>query len=292
VPDWLAIVSALEDQGVKFRGSHEARPVGGGDISAAWRLETGNESLFIKTGPAAAMDMFAAEADGLNELARAKAVRVPKVIGCGLSRGSAFIALEWLRFSVASAQTESRFGTQLAALHRHRSDRYGWHRNNTIGRTPQNNPWTEDWIAFFRKYRLGFQLRLAAENGYGGELQALGKKLVEGLPALFVGYDPVPSLLHGDLWGGNWASVDGDPVIFDPAVYYGDRETDLAMTRLFGGFGAAFYESYQAAWPLEDGSAQRQELYRLYHILNHLNLFGGSYRGSAVSSLRMLVAPL
>ena len=144
----------------------------------------------------------------------------------------------------------------------------------------------------WREQRLGFQFRLAARNGHSGELQALGRKLIDGLPALFAGYEPVPSLLHGDLWGGNWASVDGDPVIFDPAVYYGDRETDLAMTHLFGGFGAAFYTAYRQAWPLEEGSAARQELYQLYHVLNHLNLFGGGYLGRAVGILRTLCARL
>ena len=135
---------------------------------------------------------------------------------------------------------------------------------------------------------MGFQLRLAAENGFTGALQEQGARLVKRLPAYFENYKPLPSLLHGDLWGGNWASCNGAPVIFDPAVYFGDRESDLAMTRLFGGFGSAFYAASEAAWPLEPGHEARNDIYQLYHVLNHLNLFGSGYLGRAIQLLRKL----
>lgn len=265
------------------------RPVGGGDISAAWQLETGSGGIFLKTGPVAAIDMFAAEAEGLSEIALANALRVPEVLAVGETSSTAFLALEWLPFERPGKACEERLGQQLAAMHRTTADRFGWHRDNTIGLTPQHNPWSADWAAFFREHRLGYQLELAATNGYRGELQQEGSRLLQRLPSLFENYRPLPSLLHGDLWGGNWAASGGEPVIFDPAVYYGDRETDLAMTRLFGGFGRAFYDAYEAAWPLQPGSARRQELYQLYHVLNHLNLFGGGYRGRALALIRSLV---
>ncbi len=292
MPDWQAISQALADHGVDAAAATNPRPVRGGDINAAWRLETDGGTLFLKTGPLAAYDMFEAEADGLAELAKADAVRVPEVFAAGTTDGDAFIALEWLDLEGKSTSAEEALGTQLAALHRRTEKRFGWFRDNTIGLTPQINTWSDDWIEFFRRERLEFQLALAARNGHSGELQSLGRRLSDGLDALFDDYAPQPSLLHGDLWGGNWAVAGGDPVIFDPAAYYGDRESDLAMTRLFGGFGIAFYRAYESAWPLEDGSDRRQTLYQLYHLLNHLNLFGGGYLGSALTSLRSLCGVL
>ena len=243
--------------------------------------------VFRKTAPAAALQMFEAEVDGLNELREAGAVRVPKVIGCGVAGGECYLDLERLHLERPSSDTERHFGEQLANLHRHTKERFGWFRDNTIGPTPQKNDWSEDWISFFRRHRLGFQLELAAANGY--ELREPGEALCDSLPQLFVGYEPMASLLHGDLWAGNWGSVNGEPVIFDPAVYYGDRESDIAMTMLFGGFGKPFYESYEKAWPMAPGHEQRLKLYQLYHVLNHLNLFGRSYLGQARQLMRELL---
>ena len=159
-----------------------------------------------------------------------------------------------------------------------------------LGATRQPNNWHTDWITFWREQRLGFQLELAAHHGYGGKLQLMGQTLMERLPEFFVDYQPVASLLHGDLWAGNHAYVaDGNPVIFDPAPYYGDRETDLAMTELLGGFGSAFHAAYRAAWPLHAGYIQRKTLYNLYHILNHANLFGGGYARQAESMMKRLL---
>ena len=289
MPDWSAITSALRNAGISVAAQARLRPVGGGDISAAWRLETDDSPVFVKTGPPSSADMFAAEAEGLAELAAPGVIRVPAVLACGLEAGTAFLATEWLDLERPTGDTEARLGRQLAALHRTTSERHGWHRDNTIGLTLQHNEWSEDWVDFFGRQRLGFQLRLAAGNGFGGALQEQGARLLARLPALFVDYKPAASLLHGDLWGGNWSSVNGEPVIFDPAVYYGDRESDLAMTRLFGGFGAAFYEAYEASAPLAPGHRQRCDLYQLYHVLNHLNLFGSGYLGRAQELMRRLL---
>jgi len=289
MPDWNGINAALIDSGVDVRPDEAPQPVAGGDISSAWRLETADGAVFLKTGPASSYDMFAAEAEGLAALAAPQAVRVPAVFACDISAGTAFVALEWLNFSAPSRDTEARLGEQLAALHRSTAERFGWHRDNTIGLTPQHNDWSDDWIGFFRERRLGFQLQLAAQNGFGGELQTQGAQLMKRLPVYFEGYAPEPSLLHGDLWGGNWASCGGEPVIFDPAVYYGDRETDLAMTRLFGGFGRDFYTAYEASAPLAAGHRERNHLYQLYHVLNHLNLFGSGYLGRAQDLMQRLL---
>ena len=232
--------------------------------------------------------MFEAEAEGLVELRRVNAVRVPEVFGVGTDSDGAYIEMERFALERGTEGDAATLGQQLAALHRHTAKIHGWHRDNTIGLTPQRNLQTDDWVAFFRDQRLKFQLELAARNGYTGELQDLGNRLAERLEDLFEGYDPVPSLLHGDLWAGNWGVADGVPVIFDPAVYYGDRETDIAMTQLFGGFGDAFYREYERAWPLAARSAERLELYKLYHVLNHLNLFGSGYLEQATSILRGL----
>jgi fructosamine-3-kinase len=196
--------------------------------------------------------------------------------------------MERFEFESGRERDAATLGAGLAALHRHTAALHGWHRDNSIGQTPQRNPQTDDWVAFFRAHRLQFQLELAAQNGYAGELQDRGKQLAERLGDFFEGYDPAPSLVHGDLWAGNWGVADGVPVIFDPAVYYGDRETDIAMTQLFGGFGDVFYREYALAWPLAPGSAERIELYQLYHVLNHLNLFGSGYLNQALAILRRL----
>jgi fructosamine-3-kinase len=181
-------------------------------------------------------------------------------------------------------------GRQLAAMHRGTAKAFGWGRDNTVGATPQHNDWQADWVAFWRDRRLGFQLAEAARNGYRGRLQALGERLCERF-AVLVDHDPAPSLLHGDLWGDNIGFTGaGEPVIFDPATYYGDREAELAMTELFGGFSADFYAAYREAWPIDPGYTVRKTLYNLYHVLNHLNLFGGGYGGQAERMMQQLLA--
>lgn len=288
MPEWQTLFTVLRDNDINVSLHDMPRPVGGGDISAAWRIKTERNPVFLKTGPADSLPMFQAEADGLRELQEANAVRVPNVLGCISSGSECLLALEWIEFELADSNTEKLLGQRLAKQHRHCKDRFGWHKDNTIGLTPQHNLWNDDWIEFVAEDRLGFQLELAARNGFAGDLQVEGAVLCKNLGRFFAGYWPEASLLHGDLWSGNWAAADGAPVIFDPAVYYGDRESDIAMTKLFGGFGASFYEAYEKAWPLSAGSEQRILLYQLYHVLNHLNLFGGSYLNRALGIIRQL----
>ena len=248
--------------------------------------------LFVKVAPADELPMFEAEAAGLEELRAAQAVRVPRVLACGAASDSAYLALEWLELGGPAPSAAAEFGAQLARQHRHTARAFGWHRDNTIGRTPQVNGWMENWVDFFRERRLRFQLDLAGRRATG-RLQRRGAELLERMPAFFVDHRPSASLLHGDLWGGNWG-VDsgGKPVAFDPAVYYGDREADIAMTRLFGGFEPAFHAAYRREWPLPPEAASRLSLYNLYHVLNHLNLFGGGYGPQAESMIDALLAEL
>jgi fructosamine-3-kinase len=266
------------------------RAVGGGSINTAARLESDAGPVFLKTNRPDGHEMFAAEAEGLAELAAAGAVRVPRVFGMGVDAGRAWLLLEYLELGPADAACRRRLGTGLAALHRHTAGRHGWHRDNTIGSTPQPNGPDDDWVRFLADKRIGFQLELAGRNGHGRALGADGEALLARLGDFFMDYTPVPSLLHGDLWGGNFAAVEGEPVIYDPAVYYGDRETDIAMTELFGGFGPEFRAAYAEAWPLDEGYALRRDLYQLYHVLNHLNLFGGGYLSQARALLGRLLA--
>lgn len=288
MPRWPDILELLSAEGIIATTSTEPEPLRGGDISAAWQLQSASGAVFLKTGPATVLPHFSAESDALAEISATNTVRVPAPLCVTSTANTAVLALEWLDLQPPSERTASMFGKQLAALHQSRSSSFGWHRDNVIGSTPQPNPASSDWPAFYREYRLQHQLQLAAANGYGGELQEEGSWLCENLGALFSDHHPHPSLLHGDLWGGNWAASGGQPVTFDPASYYGDRETDLAMTRLFGGFSSEFYSAYNDAWPLPRGADARLPLYQLYHVLNHLNLFGGGYESQALRLLAVL----
>ena len=276
----------------------DAMPLSGGCINQAWRINGCSDAhYFVKLNDAAKLPIpstwlrtgFAAESAGLMAIAATHTVRVPQPIVHGTADQYVFLVLEYL--DLTGSGNARLLGQQLAALHRTQAKEFGWAQDNTLGETPQHNAWSADWMTFWREQRLGFQLELAANNGHGGELQKLGQQLMQKLPEFFVGYHPVPSLLHGDLWGGNHSyKADGTPVLFDPAPYYGDREADLAMTELFGGFDQAFYAAYRAAWPLDAGYATRKVLYNLYHILNHANLFGGGYARQAEQMMQRLLA--
>lgn len=273
--------SITRTTGIAFRPERK-RSVSGGDINITEMLEGSGQQYFVKINDARRLGMFEAESDGLAEITNSKSVRVPHPICSGTHSDRAYLVLEYLDIERGTGRSDELLGQQLAAMHRTTTDKFGWWRNNTIGSTPQINTTEHDWIMFYREHRLRVQLELAAQSGFGRNLSKSGEQLLEKLPEFFTDYEPLPSLLHGDLWGGNHAALrDGTPVIFDPAVYYGDREADLAMTELFGGFSAGFYAAYREAWPLDPGYPVRRNLYNLYHVLNHLNLFGGGYQGQA-----------
>ena len=290
-PMWWDIAQAISTAtGQKFRvGSRQ--PVGGGCINEAVCLQGDGQSYFVKLNSAKRIDMFEAEAAGLSVMAASESVRVPQPITWGISGDRSWLVLEHIDFNPAAAEASATLGAQLAQMHRFQAEQFGWERDNTIGSTPQHNAWSGDWLSFFAEHRLGYQLRLAGDNGAAASLLDKGERLRHNLDAFFDGYKPSASLLHGDLWAGNWG-VDGagSPVLFDPAVYYGDREADLAMTELFGGFDENFYRAYREAWPMDVGYRVRKGLYNLYHILNHFNLFGGGYGHQAEDMLDALLA--
>lgn len=263
----------------------QKQTVSGGCINDAYRVEGRNRILFVKVNQANALDMFEAEADGLRELAGTKTICVPSPVCSGTAAQQAYLVLEFIALKGGSSQFQ--LGERLARLHAAPQSTFGWHRDNTIGATPQPNPNCDDWVNFLREHRLGFQFHLAKQNGmpfHGSD------ELLRQLEHFFDGYRPSPSLLHGDLWSGNVAfDEDGTPVIFDPATYYGDREAEFGLTEMFGGFGADFWVGYESILPLNDGYGTRKLLYQLYHTLNHFNLFGSGYAGSAQSLVDQLL---
>jgi len=285
-----AIEAACRDALGRAVTPQSVQPASGGCIHACYRVRAGTVGMFVKLNSARYADAFAAEADGLAAL-REAGTRAPEPLAHGATGTHAYLALELLE--LGGAIDGAALGRLLAAQHRTRGERFGWRRDNYIGATPQPNAWNGDWVAFWRDRRLGPQLALAEANGHGPALRADAERLADSLGAFFRGYVPAASLLHGDLWSGNAGTLgDGSPVVFDPAVYRGDREADLAMTELFGGFPRAFYAAYREAWPLDAGYAVRRDLYNLYHVLNHLNLFGGGYLGQARALVRRLLAEI
>jgi fructosamine-3-kinase len=262
-----------------------AREVSGGSIHTALHVEDASgAAYFVKVGDSDCAPMFDAEADGLAAIAASGSFRTPAVIACGTDSAHAFLVLENLDLRpLQSAEDGTRFADALVRLHRNRGDAFGWTRDNFIGRSPQQNTPHANWAHFFVEYRLRPQFALAREKGFGSELHREGERLFERVPALFLDYRPQESLVHGDLWHGNAAVLaDGTPVVFDPAVHRGDRESDLAMSELFGGFPASFYATYRRTWPLHEDYEQRKLVYSLYHVLNHLNLFGRGYLREAL----------
>jgi len=264
----------------------DRQSLGGGCINQVYRISnargTPNRYL-LKLNQASLIEMFVAEATGLSALAATATIGVPAPICWGVSDTCSYLVLEYLDLTTkADARGWRELGGNLARLHRDRSltnEQFGWQIDNTIGSTPQINTWTSDWVTFFINHRIGYQLQIAHQKGGNFPKSAA---LLRAIPQLLADYQPQPSLVHGDLWSGNASfTTGGIPVIFDPAIYWGDREVDLALSELFGGFPAAFYQGYGQVYPLDPGYSHRRDLYNLYHILNHYNLFGGSYEAQA-----------
>ena len=291
--NWNQIAAAISTASSQPFTLQRADSIGGGCINSAYRLVGERHSYFVKLNRADRLEMFEAEAEGLRALAQARAIKVPLPVCSGIEAQQAYLVLEYFEGGGGNSSAAERFGRQLAELHRHRNPQFGWYRDNTIGSTPQPNTPTSDWLVFWRQQRLGFQLALAKQHAAPGSLLRKGEALMQCLDGLFLDYHPEPSLLHGDLWSGNYAVTRaGEPIIFDPAVYFGDREADLAMTELFGGFSQAFYGAYNEAWPLHSGYSVRKTFYNLYHILNHFNMFGGGYGGQAERMIEQLLSEL
>lgn len=267
----------------------DSAAVGGGCISTAQRiLLSDDRELFLKTNPPIP-GLFRAEATGLNELAKSNNIKVPKV----LAHDEDFLLTEFVESTRGAPPTGffEEFGKELAGLHSSITSGFGFFEDNFIGSTPQKNtgaPADWKWADFYVHYRLEFQFQLLESSGKAtSELRTLFRKAISTIYSLLLEYSEPPSLLHGDLWSGNFiAGVDGKAALIDPAVYYGDREAELAMTTLFGGFPESFYSAYNERYPLRPGWRDRHDAYQLYHVMNHLNLFGSSYYSQTISLLR------
>ncbi|MFW5741778.1 MAG: fructosamine kinase family protein [Spirochaetota bacterium] len=289
VTDAASVEDALRRIAGESASVASERPVGGGCIADGRRVTlTDGRSFFVKQSDSLPPGIFASEARGLEALASERGPRVPRVEAYSAADSGGFIVLEWIEPGEQGPGFAESFGRRLAALHAERRvERFGFDQDNYIGSTPQPNGWMDSWHDFFRERRIGFQTRLARERGLLDErdtraIDAVLARLETLLPA--PGH---PSVLHGDLWGGNYlVDAGGRAVLIDPATYYGHREADLAMTELFGGFPARFYRAYEEASPLQEGYRERVSLYNLYHLLNHANIFGGGY----VSSVRSVVS--
>ena len=277
---WTQIARAITKATGEEFAIADTRSVSGGCINQGYNISGDNTEYFVKVNDVSQVEMFAAEALGLKEMYATQTITVPQPICWGTALDSSYIVLQWLDLVRGNNSSWRAMGRQLAAMHREgKGDRFGWSRNNTIGSTPQVNTWMDNWADFFAEQRIGYQLKLAKRRG--GNFADLNK-VVNAVRNKLADRQPQASLLHGDLWSGNAAiATDGAPVILDPATYYGDREADLAMTELFGGFPTAFYNGYNQTWQLDSGYQQRKSIYNLYHVLNHFNIFGGGYANQA-----------
>jgi len=270
----------------------DAQSVSGGCISNAYKVRLKNDKhVFLKVNPSVNKDMFSAEAHGLQELSKAGVIRIPEVIGFN----NDFILIEYIDSSHKQKKFSEDFGRKFAMLHKFHSDYFGFYEDNYIGSNPQKNIASENeklsWVNFYSNNRLLYQFNLAERLGNStSELNRSRSKLENKIDTIIAETDEKPSLLHGDLWGGNYIIDEtGYPCLIDPAVYYGNREADLAMTKLFGGFDSKFYAAYTEVFPLSEGYEYRENIYKLYHILNHMNLFGSGYYGQCLDLINYYV---
>ena len=279
----------LREAGHSFTKFTSIKSVSGGSIHHAWQItDQENQSIFVKTNALSHQKMFETEFAGLKALAATQTLRIPRPLLAGKTGKFSFLATEWLELS--GIRDGARLGKELAQLHRHHGSKFGGFQDNFIGSTPQSNKNHADWCDFWREERLLPMLKFAKKRGFPPEAIKKGKQLAFNLDPFFEDYSPAASLVHGDLWGGNASSLsNGEPVIYDPAVYYGDREVDIAMSELFGSFGSRFWTAYHATYPIDPGYKKRRELYNLYHILNHYHLFGGSYRQQSANTISNLL---
>lgn len=289
--EYSSIAEAISQVTKEKFQTENSTSLAGGCINRSHRI-IGKDcrEFFCKENSLDFLPFFEAEAQALRQISQTDTIRVPQVIAVGHTGTDSFLVLEYIKEGSSSSKGQQLMGQQLACLHKIKQSYFGWVQDNCIGATPQPNPKSENWIEFYRQHRLQHQLHLAAQRGRSFEKI---EQLLLNLEFFFQDYSPQASLLHGDLWGGN-ASHDssGNPFIFDPATYYGDREADLAFTYMFGGFSSSFYEGYEKEFPIHSGFQYRKILYNLYHELNHFNLFGGGYASSAQSSINKLVSLL
>lgn len=283
---WQSIAAQIQQElDIDFHIT-EKHVLNGGSVNLAWHIQGSGQQFFVKLNQRERLEQFANEQWSLQKLAQQDVIRVPKVICHGQTLDKAFLVLEYLPLQTESTLGWQQLAEQLAKLHaRHDQAMFGFDWDNYIGLTVQPNQWQNNWSRFFAEQRLGWQLQLLAEQGFGfGNIDTM----VEQARQLLAQHKPQPSLLHGDLWRGNIGFLADSPVIFDPACYFGDREVDLAYSHLYGRFPESFYQRYEEVFPLSEGYQQRRMLYNLYHILNHANQFRGSYLLQAQDYIKLL----
>jgi len=284
---WTAISESIAEKTAAPFKIETRQAVAGGDINQAFRLSDQKNVYFVKLNSARLQSMFEAEFIGLEHLSNSHSIRVPEPLVVGEAEGQSYLVMEYI--NLGGSMPSRTFGEQMAALHQNENRQFGFSINNTIGSTPQNNNWQDNWVVFWQQ-RLGYQLDLLIAKA-SASLFDTGSRLIELVPRFFDSYQPRASLLHGDLWSGNYdVDEQGNPVIYDPACYYGDREADLAMMELFGHPGQTFFSAYDSCYPIDTGYRTRKNLYNLYHILNHANLFGAGYTGQATQMVKTLLS--
>ena len=277
-------------------GNWSAQAMRASGFCDTWAAQdAGGTRLFVKSAPSAQATMLRAEGEGLLALRSSRAIAVPAVAAFHLGREHSLLALDWLDFATPDSGFGQRLGERLSALHAAPQPRFGWGQDNFIGATAQRNGWSAgatltDWIVFWRDRRLLPMRQGLARKGVGQVLLEEVDAVGDGLLAYYAdGHQPRPSLIHGDLWSGNWAMLtNGEPVIYDPAVSVSDAEAELAMMELFDSPPAGFWDAYHAGFDLHQGYLRRRGLYQLYHLLNHTLLFGGAYAQQALRCARAL----
>jgi fructosamine-3-kinase len=285
----------------RFSGHWKVDPLNASGLCSTWKAESSDQRLFIKGVPTREAHVLTAEADGLRALAGSQTIRVPTVMDCWLDNEIALLAMEWLEFAGPDAGFGDRFGRALASLHRvtptQGAGRFGWERDNMLGGSRQSNGWSREggrpgWIEFFSQQRLMPMRDAILCRPASRGLIAATERVIEHLPTLFDvdGHVPRPSLIHGDLWSGNWGMLtDGTPVIYDPAVSCSDAEAELAMMELFGSPPRNFWNAYREVAGIAEGYAGRRMLYQFYHLLNHVALFGAGYEAQALDRAKAIL---
>lgn len=257
---------------------YKATPVTGGSINTCYLLDSDGAPLFLKVNKRGQYpDLFEREASSLSQLKSTQSLLVPDVLLVEYLDDVAYIVMEYLEKGPPKANSWEQLGSGLAQMHRTTTDRFGFWEDNYMGSLPQHNAWHDNWQSFFAEQRLQVQVKLAVDSGLlDNELQQAFTRLYKQLPSILT--NEPPALVHGDLWSGNYMfASEGRPAIFDPAAYFGNREVDIAMSRLFGGFDERFYNAYFESYPIDAGLEERIDIYNLYPLLVHLNLFGRSY---------------
>ena len=290
--NWREITHQISSAAGISLDPEKHQTISGGCINTCFLLGRVGQQVFIKLNLREYQHMFIAESEGLASMAQSGAIEIPAPLCVGISGEYTYIAMQFIEFGHAREGSYRNFGHALAAMHRYQGSQYGSPIDNTIGLTAQINTPSNNWFDFWRRHRLEFQLKLAQDNRAPAALIDDGMQLAEKFHQLFA-HTPPASCLHGDLWQGNWSfNKQGKPVLFDPAHYFGDRETDLARTSLFGGAPESFYHAYNESYPLETGYPVREKLYNIYHVLNHYNLFGGGYASQAHNMIQYVLSEL